>query len=661
MPNHQGIQFGWRNSLGVNNSCGIADMESQRPSSQVQRIARPPTQRGIIGRAAMAGISAGTMSVAFIPMYLPPRGLAVAARRNIIRDIFERVQQELDQLGHDCLPTVLGDYNCAVGIRVGVTERKYIKEIDTVGVAEPAPENHTSQIAREFLEGNPLAIADTLWRTRSTYYKGASQRKLLSTHLHDHLPVYANIDVHICIAHRIQLTPAAKCDQVMTAYPNGYKRFEFIQRAMQETVLQQEHAIVDHEGMHLLSHEGAIWAKRSLQRLRIKMTENYDDVQVNSDNDADGNDDVNISTGYGYTHVTGEEGEGIGCGMSFTTVKALTVHITHVHNTRKLYSKTIGTDVCPWCRTSVASRSPCLRHAYTSGCCVREPVRHKLDRGDSKRGTGRGAGTGDTSFQAEITTRQKHTLNNAQTVRQVPASLWDSFLASGDHPAADADVATGTTYAECTKETSGKTMGGECKASLTEFRYITEVTDKQNFGDILSYFKVKKAYAEQGQSQRWEIRLTKLGDDTVLQDYIGSGRRLPTQATGPRSVIYLRRDNARQCNSGQRDWAGYHRRAASGATETIGKTGSATAPPCHTCTTERISTTSFGTIELDRLVTYDVPRRDERVLRGEYSQRPWKPHLVFISLASNPWTKHKEGQINAIREGTKNRQQQTEG
>ncbi|CAK0858799.1 unnamed protein product, partial [Prorocentrum cordatum] len=232
------------------------------------------------------------MSAASTPIYLPPRRLAAAARWGITRDICERAQQELDQLGHNCLPIVLGDYSCAVGIRAGVTERIYIREIGAVGVSEPAPENHAGQIATDFLEGNSLAMADTPWRTIPTYYKGARQNnidhiaspvaakdrrrrfqplfglaqriQLPSTHLRDRVPAFADIDVHISKAHQSQFTSAANRDQ-----------------AIKETFPKREHVDVDHEGAPRARYlmKGDVWATGSLQRLRITMAENYDDVK----------------------------------------------------------------------------------------------------------------------------------------------------------------------------------------------------------------------------------------------------------------------------------------------------------------------------------------------------------------------------------------------
>ncbi|CAK0790667.1 unnamed protein product [Prorocentrum cordatum] len=123
---------------------------------------------------------------------------------------------------------------------------------------------------------------------------------------------------------------------------------------------------------------------------------------------------------------------------------------------------------------------------------------------------------------------QKFTLNSAQMIRQLSGSLRDFFLAPGGHPAVGAAVEAGTTCADHTKEKGGKTTGpphlharmdffvemgqndkaeGERKATLTDVRYPIDVMDMQNFGDTLSYFKVKKARAEQGQPERWKLCL----------------------------------------------------------------------------------------------------------------------------------------------------------
>ncbi|CAK0852478.1 unnamed protein product [Prorocentrum cordatum] len=159
LPSHQCINFGWRKAAGVNNSRGMAVMVSRRLRSQLQRIACPPAQRGIAGRAAMAVVAAGAMSAATFPIYLPPRGFAVAAHRSTARNVLEWAQQELDQLGHNCLPIAMCDYNCAFGIRADVAGRRFIGETGAAGIAEPAPEKSTRQIARNIWEGNHPAMA----------------------------------------------------------------------------------------------------------------------------------------------------------------------------------------------------------------------------------------------------------------------------------------------------------------------------------------------------------------------------------------------------------------------------------------------------------------------------------------------------------------------
>ncbi|CAK0847964.1 unnamed protein product, partial [Prorocentrum cordatum] len=189
---------------------------------------------------------------------------------------------------------------------------------------------------------------------------------------------------------------------------------------------------------------------------------------------------------------------------------------------------------------AAASGSRPRRQAAEAAAAAVAP-RPKLARGEQKKGTGRGAGSGDTSFEAEITMMQM--------MRQLPGSLWDFSLVPGGHLAVGAAVEAATTYAERRKEKGGKTMGpphlhvgvdffvemgqddkaeGEHKVILTDFRYfidviafaehacqfvgglslsLIDVIDMQNFGDILSYCNVKKAYAEQGQPERWKLHL----------------------------------------------------------------------------------------------------------------------------------------------------------
>ncbi|CAK0814757.1 unnamed protein product, partial [Prorocentrum cordatum] len=235
LPNHQCIQFGWRKAVGVNKSCGLA------------------------GRTGMITVSVGTIDVALFPICIPLRGMAVNTRKGITRTILMWIQSELDKLGHNCLPIILGDYNCAFGIRRDTTGRKYIDATESIGTEEPALENTTSSQMRDFMDDNHLAIAYTFRRTGPTYYRGAHTSKIdhvalpatalcrachlnpslglarrlqlhVSAHLTDHVPIYMNLDVHIAKTHTSKLTPHANRDLMMIAFTRGYKRLEFLKK-----------------------------------------------------------------------------------------------------------------------------------------------------------------------------------------------------------------------------------------------------------------------------------------------------------------------------------------------------------------------------------------------------------------------------------------------
>ncbi|CAK0810231.1 unnamed protein product, partial [Prorocentrum cordatum] len=266
LPNHQCIQFGWRKAASVNNSCGLAVLLNKRLSGRVQRVVAPPTTSGITGRIGMITVTVGTIDLALFPTYIPPRGMAVNTHKGITRNILKWTQSELDKLGHNCLPIILGDYNCAFGMRRDTTGRKYIEATESIGIEEPALENITSSQMRDFLDDDHLAITDTFRRTGPTYYGGARTSKIdhvalpatalcrvrqtnpllglarrlqlhVSAHLADHVPMCMNLDVRIAKTHISKLAPHANRDLMMIVYTRGYKRLE-ISKKVEETTQQ---------------------------------------------------------------------------------------------------------------------------------------------------------------------------------------------------------------------------------------------------------------------------------------------------------------------------------------------------------------------------------------------------------------------------------------
>ncbi|CAK0875730.1 unnamed protein product, partial [Prorocentrum cordatum] len=163
---------------------------------------------------------------------------------------------------------------------------------------------------------------------------------------------------------------------------------------------------------------------------------------------------------------------------------------------------------------------------------VRSEKRRKTTIGDDggKGKTGNGKSNGSASEvnkDDEMVTIEKLCLNNAQIVRQLSGSLWDFYLVEGEHTPSEAGANEGQEYANKVQN-GAKNLGSphvyigatffEELASLTttpspyketleQFAMLINVIHVDFFGDILPYFKVKKAYSEAGMGTRWKIHI----------------------------------------------------------------------------------------------------------------------------------------------------------
>ena len=152
----------------------------------------------------------------------------------------------------------------------------------------------------------------------------------------------------------------------------------------------------------------------------------------------------------------------------------------------------------------------------------------KYGGGKGKKPNGKSNGSAnEVSKDDEMVTIEKLCLNNAQIVRQLSGSLWDFYLVEGEHTPSEAGANEGQEYANKVQN-GAKNLGSphvyigatffEELASLTttpspyketleQFAMLINVIHVDFFGDILPYFKVKKAYSEAGTSTRWKIHI----------------------------------------------------------------------------------------------------------------------------------------------------------
>eukprot|EP00959_Pyramimonas_sp_CCMP1952_P325504 6812868-Pyramimonas_sp.AAC.1 len=109
----------------TNRSCGLALLYGERLNGTVSNIQVPPTSPGLSGRLGLVKFHLGRMSLAVFVIYLPPKGPAAKLLHNTVKTAFGWIQNEMDRMGNHCLPMIMGDLNCAFGVRTDVTGRSY--------------------------------------------------------------------------------------------------------------------------------------------------------------------------------------------------------------------------------------------------------------------------------------------------------------------------------------------------------------------------------------------------------------------------------------------------------------------------------------------------------------------------------------------------------
>ncbi|CAK0854406.1 unnamed protein product, partial [Prorocentrum cordatum] len=246
---------------------------------------------------------------------------------------------------------------------------------------------------------------------------------------------------------------------------------------------------------------------------------------------------------------THENEDGTICASTFNSMKALTAHVTHAHKMRILNYTVIWT-TCNSTRQGLTrhsiSRATSRRATSTmwrsygarSGGRPRSETMdldasaaqspNKYGGGKGKTGNGKSNGSAnEVSKDDEMVTIEKLCLDNAQVVRQLSGSLWDFYLVEGEHTPSEAGANEGQEYANKVQN-GAKNLGSphvyigatffEELASLTttpspyketleQFAMLINVIHVDFFGDILPYFKVKKAYSEAGMGTRWKIHI----------------------------------------------------------------------------------------------------------------------------------------------------------
>eukprot|EP00959_Pyramimonas_sp_CCMP1952_P361260 7565808-Pyramimonas_sp.AAC.1 len=101
------------------------------------------------------------LSIAIFPIYVPPKGMAANTLRQVTKRILRWISDEIDKLGHACVPIVAGDWNCGFGYQVDQTGKRFVQhDSEEIGTAELTHESQVSRLVRDFLEENHLSMFD---------------------------------------------------------------------------------------------------------------------------------------------------------------------------------------------------------------------------------------------------------------------------------------------------------------------------------------------------------------------------------------------------------------------------------------------------------------------------------------------------------------------